>query len=192
MTVVRLYLLAGLVVHKAVWELLKRRQPETAPPSERAGESPGLVAMAKVAKLLVLLGLVVQTLVPEVLPITTDGAPLRPLGLVLYTLGLGTALLARVQLGANWADIESAQVLRHQRVVSGGLYRYIRHPIYTGDLLLLAGFELSLNSWLVLGVALLVPFVVHSAVREERMLRAVLPGYDAYCARTKRFVPYVV
>jgi protein-S-isoprenylcysteine O-methyltransferase Ste14 len=192
MTVVRFYLLAGLVVHKAVWELFKRRQPVAAPTSPRAREWPGVVAGAKAAKLLVLLGLVAQTLVPEVLPIATDGAPLRPLGLALYTLGLGTALLARMQLGANWADIESARVLPCQTVVSGGLYRYIRHPIYTGDLLLLAGFELSLNSWLVLGVALLIPFVVHSALREERMLRAALAGYDAYCARTKRFVPYVV
>lgn len=192
MTVVRLYLLAGLVVHKAVWEILKRRRPEAVAVSAGVGRTSVLAAPAKAAKLLLLIGLLAQTLAPEVLPIATEAAPLRALGLMLYTLGLGMAILARVQLGLNWADIESARVLRDQRVVERGLYRYVRHPIYTGDLVLLVGFELSLNSWLVLGVVPLTLFVVGAAVREERMLRAALAGYDAYCARTKRFVPYLV
>jgi protein-S-isoprenylcysteine O-methyltransferase Ste14 len=77
-------------------------------------------------------------------------------------------------------------------VVAYGVFRYIRHPIYVGDLLLLLGLELSLNSWLVLAVVCMIPGVLRQAVREERMLVIALPGYAAYCARTKRFIPFLV
>lgn len=190
----RLYLLVGLILHKAVWEILKRQpgQKQSAPaPAKTEAPSLGLL-LEKGVKVSILLGLVAQTFLPELFPISAAPEQLRLAGLALYTMGLATALLGRLQLGSNWSDIETAQVLRRQAVVARGLYRYIRHPIYVGDLLLLAGFELSLNSWLVLGVVLLTPVVLFKAVREERMLAQELPGYDAYCLRTKRFIPFVV
>jgi protein-S-isoprenylcysteine O-methyltransferase Ste14 len=103
-----------------------------------------------------------------------------------------TAIAARFQLGENWANIETGQILERQQVVAKGVYGFIRHPIYTGDLLLLLGLELTLNSWLVAGVLLLAPIVLRQAVKEERMLVRNLPGYDVYCARTKRFIPFVI
>jgi protein-S-isoprenylcysteine O-methyltransferase Ste14 len=189
-TLLRAYLLAGLVGHKVVWEILKRRQGLAS-----GGPTPSrsvLATLLKAAKVAILAFLVAQTLLPEVLPILEDATPLRILGVPLYTLGLAIAVCGRLQLGDNWADIEAAQVLQHQTVVATGLYRYIRHPIYTGDLIMLLGLELSLNSWLVLGVATLVPYVVRRAVREERMLAERLPGYATYQAATWRFVPFVM
>ena len=61
-----------------------------------------------------------------------------------------------------------------------------------GDLLLLAGLELALNSWLVLGVLVLAPVVLSRAVREEELLKQSLTGYRAYCKTSKRFIPFVV
>lgn len=183
----RLYLLAGLVAHKLVWEVLKRRDR---PPA--AGRTPNTARLLKAVKTAILAGLVVQTLLPELFPIMTDPQPLRVIGIALYTVGLAVALLARVQLGANWSDIEAPQILQRQTVVDRGIYRYIRHPIYTGDLLLLCGFELALNSWLVLGLVAMLPYVVRQALREEQLLARTLPGYAAYCARTKRLIPFLV
>ena len=187
---VRLFLLAGLIIHKFVWEVLSRRlaSSKDAAPQRRSG----LSRVLKGVKLAILAGLVGQAVSPEILPIATAPAALRVLGIALFTLGLVVAILGRVQLGHNWADIEAAQVLQGQSVVETGIYRYVRHPIYAGDLLLLIGFELSLNSWLVLAVAALVPYVVWRALREERMLSERLPGYDGYQGRTYRFVPFVV
>ena len=51
---------------------------------------------------------------------------------------------------------------------------------------------MALNSWFVAGVAMLVPVVAWKAIKEERMLGDSLSGYDAYCGRTKRFIPFVV
>ena len=83
-------------------------------------------------------------------------------------------------------------MLPGQSVVERGIYRYIRHPIYTGDLVLLGGLQLALNSWLVLAVAPLAAVVIRRTLAEEALLDQRLAGYRAYCARTKRFIPFVV
>ncbi len=186
----RAYLLAGLIAHKLVWEVLKRRDGSAPAPAPQPATLP--VRLVKAVKIGILAGLVLQTVLPELLPISAAPRLLRPAGLALYSVGLLVAVLGRVQLGDSWADIETPELQRARRVVAQGIYRYIRHPIYTGDLLLLLGFELSLNSWLVLGVCALAPVVVWRALREERALSDSLPEYAHYCAGTKRFVPFLV
>ncbi len=199
MLIIRIYLLAGLVFHKAVWEYMKRPRKRTgdegelaqARTSSKAQANTGL-QLVKLVKVAILLGIAAQTLLPEIFPISADAFILRVTGLGIYTAGLYIAIRGRLELGSNWSDIESAQVLRDQAVVAKGLYRLIRHPIYVGDLLLLLGLELSLNSWLVLGVVLLAPVVMLQAMREEKKLTRALPGYQDYCTQTKRFIPFVV
>lgn len=191
MIFLRLYLLAGLIAHKAVWEILKRRKaPSTERPAPKA--QPLAVQLVKTVKIAILLGIVAQTMLPEILPISQEPFLLRVAGVAIYTAGLLIAVIARFQLDSNWSDIETAQVLSHQQVVSNGIYGYVRHPIYVGDILLLFGLELSLNSWLVLGVALMTPVILFQATREEKKLVETLPGYDVYCQNTKRFIPFVI
>lgn len=191
MILLRLYLLAGLIAHKAVWEILKRRK---APSAEKPAPKPQplTVQLVKTVKVGILLGIVAQTMLPEILPISPEPFSLRVAGIAIYTAGLLIAVIARFQLDNNWSDIETAQVLSHQQVVSNGIYGYVRHPIYVGDILLLYGLELSLNSWLVLGVALMTPVILLQATREEKKLVETLPGYDSYCQNTKRFIPFVI
>ncbi|HEU4370449.1 MAG TPA: isoprenylcysteine carboxylmethyltransferase family protein [Methylomirabilota bacterium] len=184
---VRLLLFLGLVAHKAVWEILKR-----ADRPERRAAVPVLLRLVKALKIGVLAFLLVQTLFLEVLPIAATPGRLQVLGGALYLLGLATAIAARVQLGRNWLDLESFDVLPSQTIVDRGIYRYVRHPIYTGDLLLVTGLELALNSWLVLAAVPLAAFVVRQVLAEETLLARTLPSYARYCAGTKRFIPFVV
>jgi protein-S-isoprenylcysteine O-methyltransferase Ste14 len=188
----RAYLFAGLVAHKILWEWLK--QPRVGTPAPRVKpDVPLRIRLVKLAKMGILGGIVVQTLAPWYwFPILDAPAALIATGVVIYTIGLGIAIAGRVQLGRNWSDIETAQVLTHQRVVRHGVYRYIRHPIYVGDLLLLLGLELALNSWIVLGVIALTPIVLSRAIREEALLKESLAGYREYCQTSKRFIPFVV
>jgi protein-S-isoprenylcysteine O-methyltransferase Ste14 len=187
MELLRIYLLCGLIGHKLVWEVLKRGRPYRHTPA------PGGLRLVKAAKMAVLAGILVQSLLPfYVLPLSEAPQALQVAGVLLYTTGLVTAITARWQLGSNWSDIESAGVLDRHEVVAAGAYRYVRHPIYTGDLFLLLGLELALNSWLIVGVVALAAVVFRKAVREEKMLAARLPGYEAYCRRTKRFIPFLV
>jgi protein-S-isoprenylcysteine O-methyltransferase Ste14 len=187
MLYLQLYLLFGLLLHKIVWEVLKqksRRKPVEA-------RSLTLTAI-KFIKISILFGVIAQIFLPEILPISANPFWLRLIGAAVYTIGLATAIAARLQLGDNWANIETGQVMKHQHIVAKGVYAFVRHPIYTGDLLLLIGLELALNSWLVLGVFFLAPVVLLKAVKEEEMLDRELDGYNEYRARTKRFIPFVI
>jgi protein-S-isoprenylcysteine O-methyltransferase Ste14 len=190
LTLLRLYLFAGLVAHKAIWEILKRRLPPER--RKKRGPLPPIALAAKAVKVVLLLGFLAQPFLPTVLPITAEPFALEVAGTILYTVGLATAVAGRVQLGAQWSDIEAAGLLPGHKLVGEGIYRTIRHPIYSGDLTMLLGFELALNSWLALFVLVLIPIVARQALREERMLSDSLPGYAEYRRRTKGFVPFVV
>lgn len=186
MLILQIYLFLGLVLHKIIWEVLKKRSAEK--PAELA--SAKLFAI-KAVKIGILAGILVQIWLPDILPIAADSFVFRLIGAAIYTLGLATAVAARFQLGENWSNIETGQVLQNHHVVATGIYAYVRHPIYIGDLLLLLGLELALNSWLALGVLILAPVVMLKAIKEERMLAGELRGYEAYCQRSKRFIPFV-
>jgi protein-S-isoprenylcysteine O-methyltransferase Ste14 len=190
---IRIYLLGGLLLHKAVWEMMKVRASRAdEEPASNARRSRSLKARALSAvKLGILVAILIQTLVPDFLPLSQDPRMLRSIGLVFYTLGLVAAVTARIQLGRNWSDIEKARLQQDHALVARGLYRYVRHPIYGGDLLMLFGLELALNSWCVLGVIALIVYVRKQAIREERQLLQALPGYDQYCRRTTRFLPFL-
>lgn len=188
--ILKIYLLAGLVFHKALWEILKRRQGG----AETASETSTSLGnrLVKLVKLMILVAIVAQTVLPDFLPISDEPLTIRLVGVCIFTLGLMTAISARLQLGNNWSDIEDGKIADEHAVVSRGIYRYIRHPIYTGDILLLLGLELCLNSWLVLGLLLLVPVVAVQTIKEEQKLIRALPDYADYMRRTKRFIPFLV
>lgn len=190
MLYLRIFLFLGLVFHKLVWEVMKRRD---ATPSEKIKPKPSfLKSIVKYLKILFLLFIIVQTLFLNLFPITDNSLPLRIFGVILYSLGLGIAVTGRVQLGNNWVNLEDYQIISNQKLVDKGIYRYIRHPIYTGDILLLIGLELALNSWLVLGIIVLIPYIIWQAKAEESILINAFPDYNAYQKNTKMFIPFLI
>jgi len=76
---------------------------------------------------------------------------------------------------------------RGQQVVASGPYRYVRHPMYSGIILLFISLPLALGSGWGLGVGMLIGalFCLRTAL-EDRMLQRELPGYADY-ARQVRF-----
>ena len=188
MLMLQIYLFFGLVLHKVIWEVLRIRRGTT----ERTTGAQEGVTLVKLVKVAILIGILVQVWLPDILPISSQPEAIRIIGTSLFSVGLLTAIAARIQLGDNWSNIETGQVLADQGVVDKGLYGYVRHPIYTGDLLLLIGLELALNSWLVVGAIALCPVVMWKAIKEEQMLLRDLAGYVDYQRRTKRFIPFVI
>jgi protein-S-isoprenylcysteine O-methyltransferase Ste14 len=85
------------------------------------------------------------------------------------------------------------EVAAEQRVIDTGPYALVRHPMYVGGLVLVAGIPLALRS--LVGLVTLVPFttaIVWRLLDEERFLAAHLAGYADYCKRTRfRLVPGV-
>jgi protein-S-isoprenylcysteine O-methyltransferase Ste14 len=74
-----------------------------------------------------------------------------------------------------------------QRVISSGLYAWVRHPMYAGGVLLFFAMPIALGSWWALPVAALgMPVLAARIFDEERALITELAGYEEYC----RAVPY--
>ena len=102
-------------------------------------------------------------------------------------------LLFFVVMKSNSYAASTIQVEEGQPVVSTGPYAYVRHPMYSGALLLLAVMPLALGSWWsILLVVPVFPVLVWRIVDEESFLRENLPGYDEYMQRVRyRLVPRV-
>ncbi len=103
----------------------------------------------------------------------------------------GVVLVAgAVTLGANLSILPSPR--EGARVVRQGVYRWVRHPIYAGVILLTVGWVVYRGDLLhvVLAVATAL-FYAAKASREERYLQDRFPDYAGYRRRTWRFVPWV-
>jgi len=85
------------------------------------------------------------------------------------------------------------QVVEDQKVISTGPYAHVRHPMYSGALLLLIGMPLALGSWwALLLIPPFMPVLVWRTLDEERFLRRNLPGYAEYTGTVRyRLIPYV-
>src|SRR5215469_9647828 len=71
------------------------------------------------------------------------------IGLFLPMVGIGISIWARLTLGANWSGVVTLK--KDHELIRSGLYRWIRHPIYTGILLAVIGTALArghLRGWL--------------------------------------------
>ena len=122
--------------------------------------------------------------------------PLRPAAFALGAAGLawGLWLLHRshADLGTNWSV--TLEVREQHRLVTDGIYRRIRHPMYAALFVYSIGQALALPNWIA-GPSYLEAFGLLFALRlrrEERMMRDVFGAeYDAYAARTHRLIPGV-
>jgi protein-S-isoprenylcysteine O-methyltransferase Ste14 len=112
------------------------------------------------------------------------------LGDVLVAAGLGIAMLVIVQNSYAGATVT---VEAGQSLVSGGLYKFVRHPMYVGNVIMMIGIPLALGSYW--GLLFIIPGVVVLALRifdEEKLLMHELPGYREYAERVRyRLVPYI-
>ena len=78
-----------------------------------------------------------------------------------------------------------------QKVISTGPYALVRHPMYSGALLMLIGTPVALDSWW--GLPALIPIaavIVWRLIDEEKFLSSNLPGYAEYCKTVRsRLIP---
>jgi protein-S-isoprenylcysteine O-methyltransferase Ste14 len=85
------------------------------------------------------------------------------------------------------------EVSTEQKIVSTGPYAFVRHPMYIGALIMLAGVPLALGSWW--GLFTLIPItlaIIWRLLDEEKFLAEHLAGYSAYQNKVKyRLLPYI-
>jgi protein-S-isoprenylcysteine O-methyltransferase Ste14 len=93
----------------------------------------------------------------------------------------------------NTFTASTIQVAAGHKVVSTGLYAFVRHPMYVGGIVFVFGIPLALGSWW--GLLTFIPLsfvIVWRILDEERFLAANLPGYAEYLTTVKyRLIPFV-
>jgi protein-S-isoprenylcysteine O-methyltransferase Ste14 len=107
-------------------------------------------------------------------------------------LGLAIRIWAIATLGRAFRT--TVEVDSGQDVISSGPYRWVRHPSYSGLLLIVTGCGLASGSWVALIVSAVLPLV--ALLRRIRVEEAELVGvlgdrYRAYQRGTKRLIPGV-
>lgn len=111
-------------------------------------------------------------------------------GLLVHAAGLWLLWRSHVDLGANWSN--TLQIRENQSLVTNGVYRRVRHPMYTALLLFGVGQALVAGNWIA-GPAFLAAFTALVASRiareEQLMLDQFGEAYAEYRARTSRFLP---
>lgn len=122
--------------------------------------------------------------------------PLEPIpfliGCLCLVFGLWLFRKSHVDLGSNWSI--TLEVRSNHQLITHGIYRWVRHPMYLALLIYSAGQALVVPNWLV-GPAYAVATILLIALRvrpEERMMRVEFgKDYEAYMATTKRVIPGV-
>jgi protein-S-isoprenylcysteine O-methyltransferase Ste14 len=112
------------------------------------------------------------------------------LGLVSVVAGLVLAALGVVSLGAAFTPLPRPRA--RARLRQGGIFAFVRHPVYGGAILVAVGWSLAVAPVALVPTALLVVLFDLKAQREEAWLVARFPEYAAYQARTpRRFLPWL-
>jgi protein-S-isoprenylcysteine O-methyltransferase Ste14 len=112
------------------------------------------------------------------------------LGLAVFVASLWLFYRVHRELGRNWSD--SLEVREQHALVTDGLYRYVRHPMYTAFFMWAVAQALLLPNWIA-GPAGLVGFGTLFLFRvgreEQMMLDSFGDDYRAYMKRTARLIP---
>ncbi|MFX1301552.1 MAG: methyltransferase family protein, partial [Promethearchaeota archaeon] len=124
-----------------------------------------------------------------------------PFSLTLWPILLGFVLILIGEAIFGWAMVSNPffhgmmkiQEERGHQVISKGLYRWIRHPGYLGQIIFYLGTPLILGSWwaFLLGIIMSFAFIYRTA-KEDQTLQIELEGYSEYTAQVrKRLIPGV-
>lgn len=113
---------------------------------------------------------------------------LRFPSLLVAIIGFLIVLVALLNLDKNLTAFPTPK--NNSELITSGLYRYVRHPIYTGILLIVFGYSIysASVSRLIISLLLLILFYFKTNY-EEQKLSQKYPEYLAYKARTGRFIP---
>lgn len=113
------------------------------------------------------------------------------IGLALTIVGLAFAIWARFYLGRNWSA--RVTIKKDHELVRSGPYAVVRHPIYSGIILALAGSVVGFGEIrALLGFAVvIVGFVLKSRLEEKFMSEQFGEEYARYRQNVKSLIPFV-
>lgn len=141
------------------------------------------------AQVFVLLQLIGFTILP-----TANYAPIiGNFALMLVIIGFLICISARHVLGKNWTNAKDYRRTNKHQLVTNGIYRYIRHPIYLGLNMMITGAEILAQSYVLALLPLLYFWTYKQAKREENFLIDNFGDkYKSYQSKTKMIIPNIL
>lgn len=171
---------------------LLRKKPEAAPESKRAPKSFIGIALQGVSFALVW----ILHRAPFLSPFLADqfilNVILQILAVLLAVVSVWMANSAIKELGKQWSF--RARLIEDHKLVTSGVYKIARHPIYAAMLGMLLATAFVLSHWLVtiIAVAIFLTGTKIRVVSEEKLLRdAFSQEYEDYAQRVPAFIPFV-
>lgn len=183
-----LILLLAFIIHRGI------QTRKAAPKASNVAKTLELGNAEKLANLLSLVALLSSAIyiaMPSWLGWAAFAAPtwLRWAGIAIALAGFALMTWAQSTLGKNWSD--TPVQLRGHSLTTNGPYRWVRHPIYTGFLLILSAPLLITANWLV-GLSWILATYLDINARiaaEEAMLRTIFADFSAYASKSGRLLP---
>ena len=118
------------------------------------------------------------------------GFTIQKIGNFIAVFGGVIIILALLQLNKNLSPFPTPK--NNTTLLQNGLYKYMRHPIYTGIILLFTGYSLYQNSFYKLGISLLLVILFYfKSNYEEQRLEQKFPDYKLYKNKTGKFFPWI-
>ena len=114
------------------------------------------------------------------------------IGMTLIAIGL-TVRVRSILILKQFFTYSVARV-ENQKIIETGLYKFIRHPGYLGQLILFFGISISLSNWLSILLMMMpvtVGYLYRIEVEERFMLEEMGENYLDYRSRTKRIIPLI-
>lgn len=113
-------------------------------------------------------------------------------GLSISIIGAIIACLSRYMLGKNWSL--SVQKKVNHKLIKEGMYRIVRHPIYTGILLLFIGNALIVGDYrAIIAVFIIFISLLYKLKKEEKLMIEIFgETYIEYKKTTKALVPFIL
>lgn len=113
------------------------------------------------------------------------------MGVATTVLGFTFTLWARFTLGRNWSGTVTIKVAHE--LVRTGPYHYVRHPIYTGMIVAMAGTALARDQWKGIAAVILLwlAFSIKRLKEEQFMRQTFGVQYDDYARTTGAIIPFL-
>ena len=112
-------------------------------------------------------------------------------GIVITSIGLLIAIIARKTLADNWSS--DVELKTDHTLITHGMYHYVRHPIYTGIICMGLGTILvEYSIFVILFYIGMTAFLIFKMNKEEKLLLKHFPKeYPAYMKKTKALIPFI-
>ena len=114
------------------------------------------------------------------------------IGVAIFLVGFGLRVWAVAVLGKSFRT--TVETHEDQRVVRSGPYRLLRHPSYSGLLLMCLGYGVAVQNLLSLAVAFLLPLAAllyRIRIEERALVSSLGPAYKQYQNETKKLLPWL-